>query len=353
MGSVFGWAAVDAPSGPPHGEPDDETFRFSDVGKLARRTRRRVVGAARADDRVTFAKLLRGHLGDSVAALDVVEEFWPAYDYVNVSIGFDAWLAEGKRTHQLVGLINFRHRDFGLSDLVRPSPMMGYQPDPGNVSWVNLASGPGGEVRQCVRAGLYFVCDGAARAAILLRAPNPQSDMSGAQMQVVADRPGLAADIAAGVRNLALEHNVFRGQVISFGQDMFGERAAAMQFHARPEMVAADVILDAETIAAISRQVVGVAKHRTKLLAARQHLKRGLLLHGPPGVGKTHTVRYLMSQLRDTTIIELTGDALRLISTACSVARSLQPAMVVVEDVDLIAEDRGMHPGQHPLLFQL
>jgi ATP-dependent 26S proteasome regulatory subunit len=27
--------------------------------------------------------------------------------------------------------------------------------------------------------------------------------------------------------------------------------------------------------------------------------------------------------------------------------------MVVVEDVDLIAEDRGMHPGHHPLLFQL
>ena len=27
--------------------------------------------------------------------------------------------------------------------------------------------------------------------------------------------------------------------------------------------------------------------------------------------------------------------------------------MVVVEDVDLIAEDRGEYPGQHPLLFQL
>ena len=27
--------------------------------------------------------------------------------------------------------------------------------------------------------------------------------------------------------------------------------------------------------------------------------------------------------------------------------------MVVVEDVDLIAEERGTHPGQHPLLFQL
>jgi len=27
--------------------------------------------------------------------------------------------------------------------------------------------------------------------------------------------------------------------------------------------------------------------------------------------------------------------------------------MIVVEDVDLIAEGRGMHPGDHPLLFQL
>ena len=103
----------------------------------------------------------------------------------------------------------------------------------------------------------------------------------------------------------------------------------------------------------IRRQVVGVAQHHEQLLAAGQHLKRGLLLYGPPGVGKTHTVRYLISQLTDTTIVELTGDALELIGEACSVARTLQPAMIVVEDVDLIAEDRGMHPGQHPLLFQL
>jgi ATP-dependent 26S proteasome regulatory subunit len=51
--------------------------------------------------------------------------------------------------------------------------------------------------------------------------------------------------------------------------------------------------------------------------------------------------------------VQLTGGALHLIAEACSIARALQPAMVVVEDVDLIAEDRGMHPGAHPLLFQL
>nr|WP_246405559.1 ATP-binding protein [Modestobacter versicolor] len=106
-------------------------------------------------------------------------------------------------------------------------------------------------------------------------------------------------------------------------------------------------------MAEIERQVVDVARHKARLLAAGQHLKRGLLLYGPPGVGKTHTVRYLIGRLAETTVVQLTGNALHLIAEACSVARSLQPAMIVVEDVDLIAEDRGMHPGQHPLLFQL
>ena len=64
-------------------------------------------------------------------------------------------------------------------------------------------------------------------------------------------------------------------------------------------------------------------------------------------------MRYLVSQLTGRTIVELTGDSLHLISAACSVARALQPAMIVVEDVDLIAEDRDMYAGQHPLLFQL
>jgi ATP-dependent 26S proteasome regulatory subunit len=134
---------------------------------------------------------------------------------------------------------------------------------------------------------------------------------------------------------------------------MFGDRGAALQFHRRPSLTEDEVILPAGTLATIRRQVVGVAEHRERLLRARQHLKRGLLLYGPPGVGKTHSVRYLISRLDGVTIVQLTGDSLGLIGTACSVARTLQPAMVVVEDVDLIAEDRGMHPGHHPLLFQL
>jgi ATP-dependent 26S proteasome regulatory subunit len=77
------------------------------------------------------------------------------------------------------------------------------------------------------------------------------------------------------------------------------------------------------------------------------------LLHGSPGTGKTHTVRYLLGQMPGVTVVVLTGAALGHIAAACSVARALQPSMVVVEDVDLIAEQRDSRTGQHPLLFQL
>ena len=81
--------------------------------------------------------------------------------------------------------------------------------------------------------------------------------------------------------------------------------------------------------------------------------RMAVLLHGAPGTGKTHTIRYLLGRLPAMTVVVLSGYGLRWIAEACSVARVLQPSVVVIEDVDLIAEDRGLRTGQHPLLFQL
>jgi ATP-dependent 26S proteasome regulatory subunit len=218
---------------------------------------------------------------------------------------------------------------------------------------VNLACGPDGAVRPCQRCGIYLVAEGDVRTALLLRGAAPEFGHNQVSLQLVSTDPQTASVAAAEIRTAALDHNVFRGQVLSFGQEIFGHGQTLLQFHRRPVMSADQLILAPETLAEVRRQVVEVARHKERLLAAGQHLKRGLLLYGPPGVGKTHTVRYLTSSLVGTTVLQLTGNALHLIAEACSVARALQPAMLIVEDVDLIAEDRGMHPGQHPLLFQL
>jgi ATP-dependent 26S proteasome regulatory subunit len=108
------------------------------------------------------------------------------------------------------------------------------------------------------------------------------------------------------------------------------------------------------TLAQIERHVIGIAEHGPRLKAAGQHLKRGVLLYGPPGTGKTHTVRYLLSQLSGMTAFVLSGQALGLIGQACALARVLQPSMVILEDVDLIAGDRSFGPlGSNPLLFEV
>ncbi len=337
--------------------PDgDDRLRLSDVGKLARRARRRIVGTARADDQPTFARQVGEHLGDRLEDLEVVEETWPPYDQVNVQAGLDAWLAVPGREHQLVGMVNVRHREFGLPDLLRSSDRHAsrLRAQPGQRVPGEPGQRSGRAVLACVQAGVYLVAEeDGARLVLLLRGPQPHGGMPSVTVQVVADRPEAAARAAEQLRRLSLVHNVFRGQVVSFGGDLLGERGNLLSFHPRPAMTERDLILPPRTLAAIDQQVVGVAEHRDVLLTAGQHLKRGLLLYGPPGVGKTHTVRYLMSRLTGTTIVILSGSSLHLIGQACSVARSLQPAMIVVEDAHLIAEERGEYPGQHPLLFEL
>jgi ATPase family associated with various cellular activities (AAA) len=353
MKAVESLEPADTGAGSSVGDGQDDRLRLSDVGKLARRTRRRIVGAARAEDRVTFRKLLVEHLGDVPESLDVVQETWPSYDHVNVQTGLDAWLDEADRHHQLVGVVNHRNHDFGLAELMRGMSEEFHGPAPGNVARRNFASGPAGQVRACVVCGLYLVSEGDRRAAVLFRMGQAEMGQPWTTIEIAATDAGFAAGVAAEVRRLAVEHNVYRRQVVSFAHDMFGERETVLSFQRRPTMGSDELILADETIAAITRQVVGVARHRRRLLDAHQHLKRGLLLYGPPGVGKTHTVRYLTSQLTEMTVVQLSGNTMHMIGAACSVARTLQPAMIVIEDVDLIAEERGMHPGHHPLLFQL
>jgi ATPase family associated with various cellular activities (AAA) len=324
----------------------------ADVFRLARRLLRKVVEAARVEDE-PVQRLLSEHLGPDAMGLGVVSGSWQGYDQVNLQTGLDAWLAGDGRKHTLVGLTGFRHTDFGLADLLQ-SGGREYGIGVGSVAMTALPAGPAGQTRTCVQCGVYLVAEGDLRLALLLRGPDDSSANGRATLEVACADQEAAQRVVDEVRKLAIAHNVFRGQVISFGGEMFGHgRGGELRFLDRPRLERDRVILPPAVIDGVERQVLGVARHAGELLASGQHLKRGVLLHGAPGTGKTHTIRYLLGRLPGVTVVVLSGNALQWIAEACSVARMLQPAVVVVEDVDLIAEERGPRSGQHPLLFQL
>jgi cell division protease FtsH len=73
--------------------------------------------------------------------------------------------------------------------------------------------------------------------------------------------------------------------------------------------------------------------------AAGRHLKRGILLHGPPGDGEDAYGH--VPGRADARPHGAAADRRRIgsIETACGLARLLEPATVIIEDVDLIGAD--------------
>jgi cell division protease FtsH len=327
---------------------------LADVPRLAGRLLSVAVTAARGHD-APARRALAIHLGPEAARWPVVTASWAAFDQVNVQAALDAWLGDPGVRHELLGLTGVRHGHLDLADLTAddlPRSPAGV-PGTGSVTTVARPAGPGGATRACVTCGLYLIEQGGQRSAVLLRGPAGDDPRQTVSLQVTAADQAAAGKILDHIRALATTHNVYRGQVISFGADISGPAAGVLEFLDRPQLGRATVILPPDVLDGIERQVLGIARHSGRLSASGQHLRRGVLLHGPPGTGKTHTVRYLIGQLPHVTAIVIPGAALRFIGEACAIARTLQPSVVVVEDVELAAESRGPHAPLPPPLVRL
>jgi cell division protease FtsH len=325
------------------------------VARLAGRVLSVAVAAARGDD-APVRRALAAHLGPQAAGWPVATTSWPAFDQVNVQAGLDAWLAGPGLRHELLGLTGVRRGPLDLAELTTGELRRGPAgvPGIGSVTTAARPAGPGGISRACVICGVYLVAgQGGQRYAVLLRGPSGDDPNESVRVQVTAADQATAGQILDQIRALAVRHNVYRGQVISFGADVAGLAGGTAGFGDRPRLDRATVILPPDLLDGIERQVLGIARHCDELSASGQHLKRGVLLHGPPGTGKTHTVRYLIGRLPDVTAIVISGAALRFIGEACAIARTLQPSIVVVEDIELAAEPRGQHTPLDPLLLRL
>jgi hypothetical protein len=304
-----------------------------------------------------FLSRLRTHFAAEPATLPVVAEDFEPAEHPNLQVALEAYLRASGRTADLVGVTAAQKRlaGFGLSDLLvpaRPGLMAGAAPVPGPVEYANVRLDDD-RVLTCVRFGLFLIRDGAQRLAVLVRGPLEHRYPRNLHVEVMAlDRSGTERFLGE-LRTSMRKRNVYRGHVLSLSVD----RATGVQevaFHTLPKIEREQIVLPVGVLERVERQTLGLARHSEGLLAAGRHLKRGLLLHGPPGTGKTLTAMYLAGQMRDRTVVLLTGRGLGPIERSCAMARQLQPAIVILEDVDLVAQERTrLGAGRTPLLFEL
>ncbi len=315
-----------------------------------------IASAARRDS--ALLQRLTAHLGADPAQLPVTAEQYDTFDAPNLQVALQAYLKEGDRSAELVGVNveNKRWMAAGLSELVSHSD---YRPglSEGPVDYVthHLAEG---KTLHCVNHGIYLIRDGDRRFVALVMGPSEMGDprRQRLHLEVMAARAEDAPPLIAELSRLMDRLNVYRGHTILLTPGMWigPGPSTLVQFQGIPKIASDDVVLPPGVLERVERQTVTFAAHAGELRAAGRSLKRGVLLHGLPGTGKTLTVMYLIGRLEGRTVILMTGRGLTLIENVAKMARQLAPSMVVMEDVDLVAEERTM-PGFRagPFLFEL
>jgi hypothetical protein len=209
---------------------------------------------------------------------------------------------------------------------------------------------------KCLNNGLWLCQHENLRYAVVLSSHREYGRESGTCIEIAVPVGAAGAQFVqrcfAELENAVNAARSYRGKVLSLDRDNdYRGRSRGITVHKLPPVQREDVILPAATIKLLDRNVLNFVGSRAQLRRLGQSTRKGILLYGPPGTGKTHTIRYLASNLPGHTTLIITAAQVTLLAHYMNLARLLQPAMVVIEDVDLIARDRdNMGPCEESLL---
>jgi AAA+ superfamily predicted ATPase len=171
-------------------------------------------------------------------------------------------------------------------------------------------------------------------------------------LEAASDQANFAERSVAAIVELSAQLSIYRNKILelsheSGGKDAYGniDPTARLRvlFKAVESVAEHDIVVEEEVRRILQRNVIDLHHRRDVLKSHRVPVRRGVLFYGPPGTGKTYACRYLCERLPDVTRIIVTGTALLQVSTIFSLARTLQPSLVILEDVDLVFASREIN----------
>ncbi len=153
---------------------------------------------------------------------------------------------------------------------------------------------------------------------------------------------GVAREIIDALRLRAESGASWRGKilVLEAASDDFDVAPAGLRVEKAAPVRRADIVLPETTLALIERNTLGFGRRAEELARLGLSARKGVLLYGAPGTGKTLVVRWLCAALEGYTKLIVTAGHYALLEQTFEIARALQPALIVLEDVDLVGGHR-------------
>jgi cell division protease FtsH len=198
---------------------------------------------------------------------------------------------------------------------------------------------------RCLKVGLWLLADEESKFAVLLAPSTFHGRATGIQLQVATlnnlNGARITQDFFQKLEDAVQQSKSYRGKILSLeGQLDYTGRTTGIKVHRLRSVAREDVILPRKTLDLLDRNVISFSHQKHRLAQLGLSTKKGLLFYGPPGTGKTHTIHYLAGALEGYTTFLIAAEQVGLLEEYMLVARLLQPSLVVIEDVDLIARDR-------------
>ena len=202
------------------------------------------------------------------------------------------------------------------------------------------------ELVRCLTNGLWLLNLEGKPAALFLEPPDRFARETGLRFQLatINDPTGkrLAGEFFRRIETAVQESVCYRGKILSLEEgDRYAGVSTGIKVHRLRTVEREQVILPKSTLGLLERNVMRFVEQRQRLRELGLPTKKGLLFYGPPGTGKTHTIHYLAGSLAGHTTFIMSAEQVGLLSEYMTLARLLQPSILVMEDVDLIARDRA------------
>ena len=283
---------------------------------------------------------------NDVTQIEVKDRSFTVYANPDVKLGLERWLKLHNATVRVVGVppTDSIFNDQTLGGLLSPHGEQSLSST--SIDYQSFDIGEGEDI-ECPRHALWFITVGTDKLVVLWTTSVTPGHGWSTKLRIgtgyIASSPAqtLGESLIQEIETTVQTGQTYRGKVLSLENDEgFSGRAGGLRVHQIRKVARADVVLPESTVTLLERNVIRFIDQRSQLSKLGMPVRKGLLFYGPPGTGKTHTIHYLLTAIRDHTTLLITAEQMGSLAEYISLARLLQPSIVIIEDVDLIATQR-------------